>query len=101
MSFEEAVNRVGFEHFAELTGKTEGEARVLDRQLGKKINVVEDLRKRIFARGGNQQLLIHLKYPVLREDKVASIRAQIEAGTYESPNKVDIAVDRLLDDLAA
>jgi negative regulator of flagellin synthesis FlgM len=34
-----------------------------------------------------------------RADKVASIKAQIEAGTYESDDKLDIAADRLLDDL--
>jgi anti-sigma28 factor (negative regulator of flagellin synthesis) len=32
-------------------------------------------------------------------DKVASIKAQIEAGTYEDDHKLDVAADRLLDDL--
>ena len=35
----------------------------------------------------------------VRADKVAAIRAQIEAGTYEDVKKLDVAVDRLLDDL--
>jgi anti-sigma28 factor (negative regulator of flagellin synthesis) len=35
----------------------------------------------------------------VRTDKVADIKAQIEAGTYDDDKKLDIAVDRLLDDL--
>ena len=35
----------------------------------------------------------------VRTDKVAEIKAQIEAGTYEDEKKLDVAVDRLLDDL--
>lgn len=34
-----------------------------------------------------------------RADKVADIKSQIEAGTYESDEKLDVAADRLLDDL--
>ncbi|GIW95250.1 MAG: hypothetical protein KatS3mg110_3291 [Pirellulaceae bacterium] len=36
----------------------------------------------------------------IRADRVAAIRAQIEAGTYETPEKLEIAVSRLLDRLA-
>ena len=36
----------------------------------------------------------------IRADKVATIKAQIEAGTYEDDRKLDAAVDRMLDDLA-
>jgi flagellar biosynthesis anti-sigma factor FlgM len=35
----------------------------------------------------------------IRADKVAAVKAQIEAGTYEDDKKLDIAADRLLDDL--
>ena len=35
----------------------------------------------------------------VRVDKVAAIKSQIEAGTYEDDKKLDIAADRLLDDL--
>jgi flagellar biosynthesis anti-sigma factor FlgM len=35
----------------------------------------------------------------VRTDKVAEIKAQIEAGRYEDDKKLDVAVDRLLDDL--
>jgi flagellar biosynthesis anti-sigma factor FlgM len=35
----------------------------------------------------------------LRADKVAAIKAQIQAGSYETDDKLDIAADRLLDDL--
>src|SRR5690349_20833927 len=35
----------------------------------------------------------------VRADKIAAIKAQIEAGTYEDDHKLDVAADRLLDDL--
>ena len=35
----------------------------------------------------------------MRTDKVAEIKAALEAGTYEDDKKLDVAVDRLLDDL--
>ena len=38
--------------------------------------------------------------PEIRHEKVAAIRAQIEAGTYETDAKLDLALDRLLDELA-
>jgi flagellar biosynthesis anti-sigma factor FlgM len=38
--------------------------------------------------------------PDVRSDKVAGIRQQIEAGTYETEAKLEIAVGRLLDELA-
>ncbi len=38
--------------------------------------------------------------PEIRADRVADIKAQIEAGTYETEQKLDVAVDRLLDELA-
>jgi negative regulator of flagellin synthesis FlgM len=38
--------------------------------------------------------------PEIREDRVASIRAQIQAGTYDTPEKLDIALSRLLDEIA-
>lgn len=34
--------------------------------------------------------------PDIRTDRVAEIRAAIESGTYETPDKLDIALDRLL-----
>ena len=37
--------------------------------------------------------------PDIRADKVAQIRAQIEAGTYETDEKLDIALDHLLNEL--
>ena len=36
----------------------------------------------------------------VRMDKVAHIKSQIEAGTYESEAKLDGAIDKLMDDLA-
>ena len=35
----------------------------------------------------------------IRADKVAAIKAQIESGKYEDDHKLDVATDRLLDDL--
>jgi negative regulator of flagellin synthesis FlgM len=36
----------------------------------------------------------------IRQDLVNSIRAQIAAGTYETPAKLDAALDRMLDEIA-
>jgi anti-sigma28 factor (negative regulator of flagellin synthesis) len=49
---------------------------------------------------GVSHLLTSLKANDIRLDKVASIKSQIEAGTYEDDDKLNIAADRLLDDLA-
>lgn len=49
---------------------------------------------------GMSHLLKQLQSNDVRTDKVASIRMRIEAGTYEDDRKLDVAVDRLLDDLA-
>ena len=35
----------------------------------------------------------------IRADRVAQLRAQIEAGTYETEEKLDFAVGRLLDEI--
>lgn len=35
----------------------------------------------------------------VRTDKVAEIKAQIDTNTYEDDKKLDVAVDKLLDDL--
>ena len=48
---------------------------------------------------GVSHLLNHLKTNDIRADKVAAVRAQIDAGTYEDDHKINTAVDRLLDDL--
>ena len=38
--------------------------------------------------------------PEIREDRVATIKAQIQNGTYETAEKLDIALSRLLDEIA-
>jgi len=38
--------------------------------------------------------------PDIREDRVAQIRAQIQSGTYETADKLDGALSRLLDEIA-
>ncbi len=37
--------------------------------------------------------------PAIRQDRVNSIRAQIAQGTYDSPDKLSGALDRLLDEI--
>jgi len=37
--------------------------------------------------------------PDIREDRVAQIKAQIAAGTYETDAKLDVALSRLLDEI--
>ena len=48
---------------------------------------------------GVSQMLATLKTNDIRADKVASVRAAIEAGTYETGAKLDAAIDKLLNDL--
>jgi negative regulator of flagellin synthesis FlgM len=48
---------------------------------------------------GMGHLLGALKNNDIRADKVADIKAQIAAGTYDDDQKLDAAVDRLLEDL--
>jgi negative regulator of flagellin synthesis FlgM len=37
--------------------------------------------------------------PDIRQDRVSAIRAQITAGTYETSDKLNVAVNRLLDEI--
>jgi negative regulator of flagellin synthesis FlgM len=39
--------------------------------------------------------------PEIRTERVAEIRAAIEAGMYETEEKLDLAVERLLDEIGA
>ncbi len=48
---------------------------------------------------GMSHLLKALKNNDVRTEKVGAIKAQIEAGAYEDDAKMDVAVDRMLDDL--
>src|SRR6476661_3017478 len=48
---------------------------------------------------GASHLLKALKSNDVRADKVASIKAEIENGTYVDDHKLDVAIDKLLDDL--
>ena len=48
---------------------------------------------------GASHLLQTLKTNTVRADKVQSIKSQIESGTYEDDQKLNVAIDRLLDDL--
>lgn len=41
------------------------------------------------------------KVPEVRQDRIDQIRAEIEAGTYETNERIDIAIDRLIEDLTA
>lgn len=48
---------------------------------------------------GVSHMLQTLKANDIRADKVASVRAALEAGKYESNEKLDAAIDKLLNDL--
>jgi anti-sigma28 factor (negative regulator of flagellin synthesis) len=48
---------------------------------------------------GASHLLQTLKSNTVRADKVQSIKSQIEAGTYDDDHKLNVAIDRLLDNL--
>lgn len=48
---------------------------------------------------GVQNYLQTLRTNDVRVDKVSQVKAQIEAGTYETDEKLDIAAGRLLEDL--
>ena len=48
---------------------------------------------------GVSHLLGRLKSNDVRADKVSSVKARIEAGTYEDDKKLNVAVDKLLDEL--
>ena len=37
--------------------------------------------------------------PEIRQDRVDAIRVQLAEGTYETPEKLDVAVERLLDEI--
>jgi negative regulator of flagellin synthesis FlgM len=37
--------------------------------------------------------------PEIRADVVARVKSEIQAGTYETPHRLDLAMDRLLDEL--
>ncbi len=46
------------------------------------------------------QLLSQVReVPEIRADRVAEIRAAIESGTYETDEKISLAVDRLFDEI--
>ncbi|MBX6313759.1 MAG: flagellar biosynthesis anti-sigma factor FlgM [Isosphaeraceae bacterium] len=40
------------------------------------------------------------RLPEIRHERVEEIRRQIAAGTYETPEKLEVALDRLLDELS-
>jgi len=39
--------------------------------------------------------------PDVRTDLVAKVKAELAAGVYETPDKIEVAIERLLDDLLA
>jgi flagellar biosynthesis anti-sigma factor FlgM len=48
---------------------------------------------------GNGQYLQSLKANDVRTDKVQTIKSQIEAGTYETDEKLNATLDKILDEL--
>ena len=49
---------------------------------------------------GVSHMLQSLKSNDVRGDKVATVKSQIDSGTYEDDQKLNLAIDRLLDDLS-
>ena len=41
-----------------------------------------------------------LEAPAIRADRVAQIRSAIEAGNYDTDEKLNVALDRMLDEIA-
>jgi flagellar biosynthesis anti-sigma factor FlgM len=48
---------------------------------------------------GMSHMMAALKQNDIRADKVADIKSQIQAGTYETDDKLNAAADKLLDDV--
>lgn len=48
---------------------------------------------------GMSHLLASLRSSGIRSEKVAAIKAQIDAGTYENDAKLNAAIDRMIDDV--
>jgi negative regulator of flagellin synthesis FlgM len=40
------------------------------------------------------------RLPEIRHERVEAIRAEIASGVYETPEKLEIALDRMIDELA-
>ena len=53
----------------------------------KRMSMMDDLKAKLDA------------LPDVRQDRVDELRAEIEAGAYETPEKLDIATDRLLTEM--
>lgn len=47
------------------------------------------------------QMLSRMQQPEIRMDKVEKARQAIAQGTYETPDKIEVAIDRILKDLGA
>jgi flagellar biosynthesis anti-sigma factor FlgM len=47
------------------------------------------------------QMLSRMQQPEIRTDKVDKARQAIAQGTYETPDKIEVAVNRILKDLGA
>ncbi len=52
-----------------------------------------------FSEAGQQ--LSNLQQPEMRMDKVERVRQAIAQGTYETPDKINVVVDRLLKEVTA
>lgn len=49
---------------------------------------------------GLDGIMAKLKTNDVRHEKVAQVRQQIAEGTYETPEKIDAAIEKMIDDLA-
>ena len=84
-------------HFRRTAGAAEGPARGADQvDISPAAQEAAQLAEAAEARAAERGLKADA--PV-RSELVAQLRAQIESGTYETPEKIDAALDRLLDEL--
>ncbi len=55
-------------------------------------------RDAVFISAAARRMSRMAALPNMRVDRVNAVREQIAAGTYETPEKIDAALDRLLDE---
>ncbi len=76
--------------------------KIVNQPISKEIKADAPKQLRVTDRlelSGVSHLLTNLKTNDVRADKVAAVRAALEAGNYEDDHKLNTAIDRMLDDM--
>jgi anti-sigma28 factor (negative regulator of flagellin synthesis) len=89
-----AINGIGSNHPVQKIATTPVMREVQPTALPKQLPLTDRVEL-----SGVSHLLATLKANDIRADKVQSVRAAIDAGTYETSDKMDAAIDKLLNDL--